>query len=176
MKKTIVKNNIIVPALFVVYIYAVFKIILFKFRWRDIDFLMFQLQQSLGNPDHLMYQLQRGNFLPFETILINIRSISGWHDFSNFVGNIAAFVPFGMFLVLLSKNKRMSFIRVLVGTLSFSLCLECLQVVFSVGIFDVDDLILNTFGGLLGYFAFKIYDKVKGNTSSIFQDREIVEN
>jgi glycopeptide antibiotics resistance protein len=38
--------------------------------------------------------------------------------------------------------------------------LECLQILFSLGIFDVDDLILNTFGGLLGYGAIKIHDKV----------------
>jgi len=58
--------------------------------------------------------------------------------------------------------------------------LECLQVVFSIGIFDVDDLILNTSGGLLGYCAFKLYDKVYSKfivyTSSIVQDRDIVEN
>ena len=178
MKKTKLMNRIIVLALFVFYMYALLRIILFKFRWRDMDFLMHQLQRNLGNPDNLMYQLQRGNFIPFKTMFINIQSLL-WHDLSNLVGNIALFIPFGMFLVLLSKNKGMSFIGVLARSLSLSLCLECLQVVFSIGIFDVDDLILNTSGGLLGYGAIKLYDKVYSkfivNTSSIVQDRDIVE-
>jgi len=175
MKKTKLMNRIIVLALFVFYMYALLRIILFKFRWRDMNFLMYQLQRNLGNPDNLMYQLQRGNFIPFKTMFINIQSLS-WHDLSNLVGNIALFIPFGMFLVLLSKNKGMSFIGVLARSLSLSLCLECLQVVFSIGIFDVDDLILNTSGGLLGYCAFKLYGKFIVITSSIVQDRDIVEN
>ncbi|MGG3692983.1 VanZ family protein [Heyndrickxia ginsengihumi] len=57
---------------------------------------------------------------------------------------------------------------------SLSLCFECLQFVFSIGVFDVDDLILNTSGGLLGYCAIKLYSNIV-NTSSIIQDRDIVE-
>lgn len=177
MKKTKLLNRIIVLALFVLYMYALLRIILFKFYWRDMTFLWHQLQRNLGNPDNLMYQLQRGNFIPLKTIFINIQSLPGWHDLINLVGNIAAFIPFGMFLVLLTKNKGMSFIGVLALSLSLSLYLECSQVVFSLGIFDVDDLILNTSGGLLGYCAIKLYDKVYSkfivNTSSIVQDRGI---
>ncbi|MBV7504834.1 VanZ family protein [Bacillus sp. sid0103] len=175
MKKTKLMNSIIVPALFVFYMYALLKIILFKFRWRDLTFLWHQLQKNLGNSVNLMNQLQLGNFIPFKSISNNIQNLSS-HDLINLVGNIAVFIPFGMFLVLLSKNKGMSFIGVLARSLSLSLCLECLQVVFSIGIFDVDDLILNTFGGLLGYCVFKLYDKFIVITSSIVQDRDIVEN
>ncbi|MBO1000044.1 VanZ family protein [Bacillus sp. SD075] len=163
-------NRIFVLALFVFYMYALLTIILFKFRWRDMAFLWHQLQRNLGNPDNLMYQLQRGNFIPFKTMFINVQSLS-WHDLSNLVGNIALFIPFGVFLVLLSKNKGMSSIGVLALSLSLSLYLECLQIVFSIGIFDVDDLMLNTSGGVLGYGAIKLYDKVYSkfivNTSSI---------
>ena len=34
---------------------------------------------------------------------------------------------------------------------SFSLLVECTQLVTRVGTFDVDDLMLNTLGGCLGY-------------------------
>ncbi|NMD71487.1 VanZ family protein [Bacillus sp. DNRA2] len=152
-------NKIIVLLLFVAYLCGLLKIILFKFYWRDMTFLKDQLQKNLENPTHLMSQLQSGNVIPFKTIFINIHSLSGWHDFSNLVGNIVAFIPFGIFLVLLSKNNKLSFIGGLTLSLSLSLCLECLQVVFSLGIFDVDDLILNTSGGVLGYGAIKLYGK-----------------
>lgn len=159
MKKTKLMNKIIVLLLFAFYMYVLLRIILFKFYWRDMTFLMDQLQRNLENSAYFISQLQSGNVIPFKTIFINIHSLSGWHDFSNLVGNIVAFIPFGIFLVLLSKNNKLSFIGGLTLSLSLSLCLECLQVVFSLGIFDVDDLILNTSGGLLGYVSIKLYGK-----------------
>ena len=178
MKQTKLVNRMIVLALFVFYMYALFKIILFKFRWRDMSFLLHQLERNFGTPDILLHQLQRGNFIPFKTIFIYIQNLSGWHNFSNLVGNIVVFVPFGMFLVLLFKKKELSFKDVLALSLSLSLCLECLQVVFTIGNFDVDDLILNTSGGVLGYCAIKLYDKFYNkfivNTSSVVKDRDIV--
>ncbi len=153
-------NRLIVLVLFVFYMYGIVRIILFKFRWRDMSFLLHQLEKNFGNPDILMNQLQRGNFTPFKTISINMQNLSGWHDLSNLVGNIVAFIPFGIFLVLLSKNKGMSFKGVFALTFGLSLSLECLQVVLTLGSFDVDDLILNTSGGLLGYCVFKLYHKV----------------
>lgn len=175
MKKTKLLSRTIVLALFAFYMYALLRVILFKFYWRDLNFLMDQLQMNLANPDYLISRLQSGNFIPFKTILINMNSLSGWHDFSNLVGNIVAFIPFGMFLLLLPKNKELSFIGAFVRSFSLTLCLECLQVVFSLGIFDVDDLILNTFGGMLGYFALRLMTRFTANTSSVAQDREMVE-
>jgi glycopeptide antibiotics resistance protein len=161
-------NRIIVLSLFVFYMYALLRIIVFKFRFRDMNFLWIQLQGDLRDPYILIYQLQKGNLIPFKTIFINIQSLS-WHDLINLVGNIAAFIPFGMFLVSLSKNRAMSFLGALAWSLSLSLCLECFQVVFSIGIFDVDDLILNTSGGLLGYWTIKLYNKFIVNTSQIVE-------
>lgn len=33
----------------------------------------------------------------------------------------------------------------------FSLCIETLQLITKVGVFDVDDLMMNTVGGLIGW-------------------------
>ena len=53
-----------------------------------------------------------------------------------------------------------------------SLLVELLQLVFKVGSFDVDDLLLNTIGGLLGYLVYKglidlwkRYEKAKNNVN-----------
>lgn len=168
MKKTKWMNKLFVLALFVFYMYALIRIILFKFRWRNMTFLMSQLERNFGNPEILIYHFQKGNFILFKTITINIQNLSGWHDLSNLIGNIVAFIPLGIFLVLLSKKK---FKGVLAFSFCLSLSLECLQIVFTIGNFDVDDLILNTSGGLLGYFSIKLYKKVdrkfKVNKSSI---------
>lgn len=78
----------------------------------------------------------------------------------NLFGNIAAFIPFGMFLPILHPRFR-SAIYMLLLTMEFSLAVELLQLVAKVGSFDVDDLLLNTLGGMLGYLAYKILDGIR---------------
>lgn len=71
----------------------------------------------------------------------------------NLIGNVAAFMPLGIILpVLNQKNAR--FLRILVLSMFFSGLIEFLQLVYHVGIFDVDDIFLNTCGAVLGYFVY----------------------
>lgn len=85
--------------------------------------------------------------------------------FLNVVLNIAAFVPFGFFLpIIRPKNKKLFHIFIL--SLELSLAIEILQLLFRVGIFDVDDLIMNTLGGVLGYGIYHILDKKLGRKKS----------
>lgn len=71
-----------------------------------------------------------------------------------FFGNIVTFMPFG-FLVLPLVNKdgcektKSFWVTVLLGCL-FSLCVEISQWAFGVGVSELDDLVLNTFGVFLG--------------------------
>lgn len=69
--------------------------------------------------------------------------------------NIAAFVPFGLFLgeFLAEAFAVAGQWRIWIVTLcSFvlSLCIEGLQVILKVGVFEVTDLVLNTIGGAVG--------------------------
>ena len=73
----------------------------------------------------------------------------------NILGNVLAFAPFGFLLPTLSKNYRNFFVTTFLSLL-FSLCVETTQLVLRVGIFDVDDIFMNTIGGMLGYIAFAI--------------------
>ena len=74
----------------------------------------------------------------------------------NLVGNVAAFVPFGFFLPVL-WNGMMHFWRVTCATFGFSLLVETIQLVYKVGTFDVDDLFLNTIGGILAYILLRLW-------------------
>ncbi|MCI6574800.1 MAG: VanZ family protein [Actinomycetaceae bacterium] len=68
----------------------------------------------------------------------------------NLVGNLLLFLPLGMMAPLAFSNMR-SWWKV-TGVLAVgSLCVESLQLIFTVRLFDVDDIILNTVGALLGY-------------------------
>lgn len=80
----------------------------------------------------------------------------------NLLGNILAFAPFGFLLPMLSANYRGVF-RIALLSLLFSLSVEAIQLAFRVGIFDVDDLLLNTIGGVAGYLFYKIVSLFSGN-------------
>ncbi len=73
----------------------------------------------------------------------------------NFLGNIILFMPFGFVIPLLWKISAKK--AVLIGFLA-SLFIETCQLFLARGT-DVDDLILNTFGALLGALLFKILQR-----------------
>lgn len=98
------------------------------------------------------------NLRPFQEIhryLAYYRVIGVYTVFMNLAGNIIAFVPFGLFLPFLSGKNR-SFWKVTLLSFEVSLVVELIQLVTRVGCCDVDDMILNTLGGMLGYLCFKI--------------------
>ena len=79
---------------------------------------------------------------------------------SNLLGNVIGFLPFGFILPVIFRNFR-SFWSIMFGGFLFSLLVETIQLVTKVGCFDVDDLILNTLGAILGYLAFMLCDKIR---------------
>lgn len=98
------------------------------------------------------------NLTPFREIrrFIVYRRTLGWFAvLSNLLGNVLAFVPFGMILPMLTTKCRNFFHIVLLG-FDFSLFVETIQLISKVGSFDVDDLILNTLGAALGYLAYRL--------------------
>lgn len=79
---------------------------------------------------------------------------------ANLLGNVIAFVPFGLFLPIMINN-RFGYIGMTLLSLDLSLFIELLQLVSKVGSFDVDDLFLNTIGGLIGYCIFRFVWKYR---------------
>ncbi|MDK8640900.1 VanZ family protein [Niallia taxi] len=98
------------------------------------------------------------NFIPFASILLDIRELGPFHlamMTNNLFGNILAFVPLGFFLPLLfhrARHWKYSFIC----SLLLSIFVELLQLIGKVGACDVDDVILNTIGGLCGYICWRL--------------------
>lgn len=77
----------------------------------------------------------------------------------NLLGNMAVFVPFGFFMPMASKYR--SFLTTAFYGFGISFCVEVFQLITKVGSFDVDDLLLNTIGGILGYILFVICNTVR---------------
>ena len=63
-------------------------------------------------------------------------------------------IPFGFFLPMASRYR--SLLGTVFYSFGLSLCVETFQLFSRVGSFDVDDLLLNTIGGLAGYIIFVI--------------------
>lgn len=98
------------------------------------------------------------NLVPFKTIYDYIRASSHINTniwVSNLFGNVLAFLPLGFFLPLFFKRMK-SFLRSIVTVFLVTSAVEGIQFVTRVGSFDVDDIILNTAGGAIGYALFWI--------------------
>jgi len=110
------------------------------------------------------------NFIPFENMLKEISGIPGKraflksHVLENIIGNIFLFVPFGIFLPIVSSRFR-SFGKVLLFGLFLSVSIEFFQSISrELGVYrsvDVDDVILNAFGIILGFIVFKIFSRAE---------------
>lgn len=93
------------------------------------------------------------NLRPFKTIRMYIRYYHQINGFDNLFGNILAFGPFGILLPLAFEDCSRLW-HTLLHSFWLSLCIELFQLVSHFGEFDVDDILLNCFGALLGYVCF----------------------
>jgi glycopeptide antibiotics resistance protein len=92
------------------------------------------------------------NFLPLHSIIADWRA--GGREFVvNFLGNLVAFMPIGLIPPLVRPCSTAAR-QVAVFCSSLSAIIEAAQYISGRRVADVDDLILNTLGGLLGYFLF----------------------
>ena len=79
--------------------------------------------------------------------------------FANLLGNILIFVPYGFFISMAAERR--GFFKTLFFSFGLSLCVELVQLATRVGSFDVDDILLNTIGGILGYILFAICNVIR---------------
>lgn len=103
--------------------------------------------------------------IPFKTIIFYISQVQAVHDwfFKNLAANIVMFIPYGLLSPVFVKRDRNVFLKILVTGCLLSVFIEIVQYVFAIGQCDIDDVILNVLGvliGLLGYkFLYKIIKK-----------------
>ena len=98
---------------------------------------------------------EQANTKPFSTIRLFYYSKRMRTDYkqNNLLGNVIGFIPFGFLLPLLMRWFR-RLPRTLFAGFILSLGYEMMQLLFGLGIFDVDDLILNMTGCFIGYLLF----------------------
>ncbi len=71
------------------------------------------------------------------------------------VENVLLFLPYGFFGGWVLGKKRRFIICTAMGAIT-SLCIECLQLVTGRGFFQIDDILTNILGTMIGYLSFKL--------------------
>ena len=118
--------------------------------------------QRIGEPSYLAQIRLNINLTPFRTIRQYWSLLQNQdfriHAFVNLVGNVVMFIPLGYLLPKIWKRFR-NFIKLFFFVLISILIVEMLQYVTMLGSFDVDDVILNLIGVILGYLGWLIFGK-----------------
>lgn len=104
------------------------------------------------------------NFIPFKEIF---RYEIGSRLFvRNIIGNVLLFLPYGYFTSYYLSSKKVFPAAIL--TLIVSFTIECVQL--KIGrTFDIDDIILNTCGGILGYFIYISFEGLSERLPQAFR-------
>lgn len=140
-------------------LYFVLLICLTTFINRNINFSI-----------NIKEYIENINLIPFKTIINFINSDTSSFKIYNLLGNICAFIPFSLLLVIkdikyekISNQIKTIFITVFI--------IEFIQLITLTGIFDIDDFILNIFGSIMFIYLIN-----KLNITSIIRRYFIKEN
>jgi glycopeptide antibiotics resistance protein len=142
------KQRLISVILLITYIGIIIKVLILK----DIPALHF------GNVTLDFAGTHDGpaNWIPFKTIVPYLLGSGGWLiGGMNIIGNIFLLIPIG-FLIPLVFSK-ISWKQIFVVSIFSSFIIEGTQAILHIGIFDIDDVILNALGIIIGYWKFTIW-------------------
>lgn len=144
-----------VKIIFVVYLILVIKVIIFKYPIEHLKAIAATWEKGV-----ILEGLDTANFTLFKTIRMYIDYSYMLNSFENLVGNVVVFIPFGFLIPYVLKRGR-NFFVMLINAFLFVLGIEVFQLFSAFGAFDVDDILLNCVGAILGYFAYLAYEGIK---------------
>ena len=94
-------------------------------------------------------------------VIRNMPGSASWtHCVINLLGNVILFVPLGWLIPWVFPAQR-KFIVFFTSCLFFDLLAEVVQLLTLLGIFDVDDILLNMSGLILGYLGYRLTHRKK---------------
>ncbi len=110
------------------------------------------------------------NFVPFTEMF---RYSFGSRLFiKNVIGNIILFMPYGFFMGYYLKLDKFKSIFLLI--LLVSLSIETTQLMIG-RVFDIDDILLNMVGGILGFYFFKVLYAINDHLPTVLK-RPVIYN
>ena len=146
------KNKKLIKILFYIYIAFLILFVVLKFDGN------FERIISLHNCiiENEKYGIRNINLIPFRSISPYLKNFTEPFAFKNIIANIVIFIPLGFFI---SQIKPKNVFKALIICLFVILSIELIQLFFKIGFFDVDDIILNFIGSLIGMGINKILIK-----------------
>ncbi len=115
-------------------------------------YLMFLGMGRFRYEDHL---------ITVEPVFSTIKFIRGTSDWKNMVtivwGNVVMFIPFGFLGWFFPRLQQVT--PLIFTFISAIVIVEALQYFTRMGIFEVDDIILNTFGAYAGWLLYRKIEK-----------------
>ncbi|MFD1020847.1 VanZ family protein [Thalassobacillus hwangdonensis] len=99
------------------------------------------------------------NLMPFRTIWFYLTfDGNALVAFYNLAANIGLFIPFGVYYRYITKNAKLVSLAIIVAAV---ICIvEITQLATGRGSLDIDDLILNVLGAVIGFGLFPLSKKV----------------
>ena len=103
----------------------------------------------------LAESIQYSNFIPLRFMIDDMKKCLDLdlRALVQIYGNIAMFVPFGFFLSYFLRERKNGFRKFYVSVFFLSGGIECIQFICGRAC-DVNDILLNVLGGLIGYYIF----------------------
>lgn len=138
MKRDKILNNIIKIGL-ILYTIIVIMVLVLKMP----------ANMDIWNEARTRFPMQ---LIPFKTIIeyaSQVHSLTDWF-IKNLACNVIMFIPYGLFMPYILKTKK-RFMMVCIFATLFSGLIEMVQYALAIGKFDIDDIILNLFGAIVGY-------------------------
>lgn len=142
-KKSFVLYREIFLLFFLIYILCLFQIVTFEDQ-------SFNIASNNLVPLHEITRYQLGSRLFIK----------------NVIGNIVLFIPYGIFVSLFAKLDKLFHAICLV--LFASTTVEVTQLLIG-RVFDIDDIILNVIGGLIGYGIYRFVSLIGDSLPKIFR-------
>ena len=133
-KRKIVLYKEVLALFFMIYILCLFQVVTFQ----DATY-------NTGN-----------NLIPFKEIFRY--SLGSRLFIKNVLGNVFMFIPYGFFCSYILKENKYQ--PILILTLIASISIETTQLMIGT-VFDIDDIMLNTVGGMIGYYIYILFLKVR---------------
>ena len=151
------KQKRILSVIFILYLLFLIKMIVFKYPIEQMQQIVDTWQK-----DVVLEGLHTANFVPFKTIKMYIRyyDMPGIRSFSNLFGNIFIFVPMGILLPFVHRTSKNVWVMLL-NALLLIVGIEVFQLFSNFGAFDVDDIILNVSGVLIGRWIYHLTQSKK---------------
>lgn len=154
------RARFLIKLVFIAYLVLLFSITLLP----DVENITYETTYNLvpiTSIDDFFYDMMENGIVNWEflasrpTDFRDIAMNTFNHSFVNLVGNILLFMPLG-FLYSLSRKRKVAFLEIFLLSLGTTVLIETLQYLFLTSRrADVDDIILNLVGGLIGYGLYR---------------------